>query len=109
MIMHHLNPPRAGSVFVFTFGLLLVMVALAYAFMASARIHRDAGETLNMRSLAELAARQGTDHAIEILTRDYVSQPGVPTTVNLRYRTAFAPIDTLRYNKHLRSDSIVSN
>lgn len=95
---------RRGGVFLFCLGMLLVMVALAYAFMASSRIRRDANENLHMLSFAELAANQGADHAIEVLTRDYLAHPGVPTTMNLDYVQGFAPIDTTRVGKEQRSN-----
>lgn len=97
------DPARRGGVFLFCLGMLLVMVALAYTFMASSRIRRDASERLHMLSFAELAANQGAAHVIEVLTREYLSQPGVPTNTNMAYIHAFAPIDTTRVGKHLRS------
>lgn len=91
---------RSGSMFVFAFGLLLVMITLTYAFMSISRIGRDAARPLNLRSLAEMAAQQGAAHALDAVTRDYIAQPNVPTTINLSQRTGFAPIDTLRVNRH---------
>ena len=91
---------RSGSIFVFAFGLLLVMITLTYAFMSISRIGRDAARPLNLRSLAEMAAQQGASHALDAITRDYIAQPNVPTTINLSQRSGFAPIDTLRVNRH---------
>lgn len=90
-----------GSIFIFASGMLLVMVTMVYAFMTVARISRDSGRPLNLRSLAESAAQQGAAHALEVITRDYASQPFVPTHTNMLHRTAFAPIDTQRVNRHL--------
>lgn len=101
------TPPRhrTGSVFIFAMGMMLVMTALAYSFMSSMRLRRDANTALHFKALAEMTARQGTAHAIEVLHQDYLAQPGLPTHLGLRYRTAFAPIDTLRIGKHLRSNT----
>lgn len=97
--LRHDGASRRGSIFLFALGLMLVMVALAFSFLATTRKERDSGETLNMLSLAEMAARQGADHAIEVLTDDYLSEPGVPTHLGLGFRTAFAPIDTFKVGK----------
>jgi len=93
---------RRGSVFLFALGLLVVMVTTAYAFMSSMRIHRDANQSLQLVKIAEMAAQQGTVHAIEVLHQDYLAQPGLPTHLGLRFNTAFAPIDSLRVGKKLR-------
>lgn len=105
--MHH-QRHRTGSILLFTLGLLLVMVAMSYSFMSSMRLRRDANESMQLVSLAEMTARQGAAHAAEVLTRDYLSQPGLPTHLGLRYRTAFDAIDTRRVGKALRGDTVAN-
>lgn len=91
--------PRHGSVFLVALMLLTVLVVLAFGFIRTLGVVARSARTLDLQELARAAARSGTAHACGEISADFLSSPGVPTTLGGRFRTSFLPIDTYMQGK----------
>ena len=86
---------RAGSFLLICMALVTAMVAVAFAFVSSMRIATEIGPSNVPGQLAREAARAGIAHAGEVLVRDYLQRPLVPTSDTSPHALLFAPIDNV--------------
>lgn len=97
-------PPlcRRGSFLLICMALMTAMGAVAYAYVLSMRVATDAGPALTTYHLVHQTARAGITHASELLIRDYLDRPRVPTSEVGPHRIFFDPIDNYTGNNFLR-------
>lgn len=84
---------RSGAFLLICMALVASMVALAFAYVLSMRAAASVGPSTTAVYLAQQSARAGTTHAMEVLVRDYLEMPRVPTSDASPHRTFFDPID----------------
>ena len=85
---------RQGTIFIFILGVLGVIFAIALGLLSSSRVAAVSAFETDPQVLARQAAREGLDHAIGTIEREFVSNPGVPTQLTDDWRSHFWSIDT---------------
>jgi hypothetical protein len=96
-----------GTFLLICMALLSAMTAITYAYVLSMRIANDAGPSLTVNHLVHQTAKAGATHAAEMLIRDYLDRPLVPTSAVGPHRIFFDPIDNYAAGNLLR-DSLTS-
>lgn len=84
---------RSGTVLLICMSLVAAMVAVSFAYVVAMRTAAETGPSTIAQSLARQSARAGAAHACEMLMRDYLERPLVPTNDVSAHRVFFDPID----------------
>lgn len=84
---------RRGFIFLYVLGLISVTSILAFALLGTASAARTGATEMEMDLLATRAAKEGVQHGIEVLRREFATGAGIPTQLSDRWRSHFWPID----------------
>ncbi len=101
---------RSGTVLLFAIGLVALATVLSFGFLRSMTTQRNSGHATTIKLLAMEAARTGTSHAIEQITRDYTANPITRMDGPARsvFRAHYKPFEMTQWENNVRDNRAIN-